>query len=70
MENVRLESIRIRIADMQFTARLEWSLSPVTCRNFSAILLSAPSCSKRVGVERRRGFPWLDSTWESDAKPL
>lgn len=38
MENVRLESIRIRIADMQFTARLEWSLSPVTCRNFSAIL--------------------------------
>lgn len=38
MENVRLESIRIRISDMQFTARLEWSLSPITCRNFSAIL--------------------------------
>lgn len=38
METVRLESIRIRIGDMQFTARLEWSLSPVTCRKFSAIL--------------------------------
>lgn len=38
MENVRLESIRIRIGDMQFTARLEWTLSPVTCQNFSTIL--------------------------------
>ena len=38
MESVRLESIRIRIGDMQFTAKMEWSLSPITCRNFSAIL--------------------------------
>lgn len=38
MDSGRPETLRIRIDDMQFTARLEWSLSPVTCRNFCAIL--------------------------------
>ena len=38
MERARLESIKIGVADMQFTAKLEWSLSPDTCQNFCAIL--------------------------------
>ena len=38
MEAAPLEFIRITIADMQFTARVERSLSPVTCREFCAIL--------------------------------
>ena len=38
MKRAQAGSVRIRIADMQFTARLEWALSPITCRNFSAIL--------------------------------
>jgi hypothetical protein len=33
-----VELIRIQIAQMQFVARLERSLSPMTCRAFSAIL--------------------------------
>ena len=32
------EFLRIVIADLSFTARLEWSLAPVTCRKFCAIL--------------------------------
>ena len=38
MESPALHSVRITIADMQFIARLEWSLSPLTCRSFCAIL--------------------------------
>jgi hypothetical protein len=38
VEVAALEFIRITIADMQFTARVERSLSPVTCREFCAIL--------------------------------
>lgn len=38
MKNARLESVQIRVRDMQFTARLEWALSPATCRSFAARL--------------------------------
>jgi hypothetical protein len=38
MESASLEVVRIVIADLQFTARLEWLLSPITCRKFCAIL--------------------------------
>lgn len=38
MPNSGLECISIVIADMRFTARLEWSLSPATCEKFRAVL--------------------------------
>lgn len=38
LEVERLEIIGITIADMQFRARVESSLSPITCRKFCAIL--------------------------------
>lgn len=38
MENAQLESVRIRVGDLQFMAKLEWTLSPITCLNFSAVL--------------------------------
>src|SRR5215470_2661588 len=33
-----MEFLRIVIGDLKFTARLEHSLSPITCKNFCAIL--------------------------------
>jgi hypothetical protein len=38
MEAATVESIRIAIADMQFSARLEHRLSLMTCRAFCAVL--------------------------------
>jgi hypothetical protein len=38
VEAALFDFIRITIADMQFIARVERSLSPITCREFCAIL--------------------------------
>ncbi|HEY2459682.1 MAG TPA: DUF3830 family protein [Candidatus Acidoferrum sp.] len=38
MNTAPVELIRINISDLQFTARLERSLSPMTCEKFCAIL--------------------------------
>jgi hypothetical protein len=38
LEGGQLEFIGITIADLKFTARVERSLSPITCREFCAIL--------------------------------
>lgn len=56
MGSARLEFIGITIADIQFTARLEWTLSPVTCRAFCAIL---PFRSKLVQARWSGEAAWI-----------
>jgi hypothetical protein len=52
MESSAIELIRIAIADLEFTARLEHSLSPMTCRAFCGILpLSAKLLQARWSGE-------------------
>ena len=56
MQAPPLEFIRITIADMQFTARVEWSLSPKTCREVCAIL---PFRSKLVQARWSGEAAWI-----------
>jgi hypothetical protein len=63
LEDARIELIRIVIAELQFTARVEHSISPMTCNAFTAILPFRAKLIQSRWSGEAAWIPLADSDW-------